>query len=139
MASPPQPEFVYSAIVTLQARVDHGPSPVGHRYRVPITGGTFEGPEIRGRVVPGGADWQLLRGDGVLTIEADYYIETDDGVQIHVRNCGLVRAGVYAMTTPVFEAPDGRYAWLNQNVFCGTLEPGEGPDPTVRLQIYRLI
>ena len=53
---------------------------------VPITGGTFEGPNIRGTVLAGGADRQLLRGDGVRTLDALYELQTDDGAIFTVRN-----------------------------------------------------
>lgn len=141
----PRSVLVYTATALLEERVSHGKTPYGERFRIPIIGGTFEGPDIRGRIVPGGADWQLLRADGYLELLADYYMETDDKVQIKVSNRGLIQTvpgpdgGRYAMTTPRFEAPMGKYGWLNQLIFAGTVAPGEGKVPSVRLAIYKLV
>ncbi|GEO01675.1 hypothetical protein NSE01_35070 [Novosphingobium sediminis] len=141
----PRPVLVYTAVALLEERVSHGKTPYGERFRIPIIGGTFEGPEIRGRIVPGGADWQLLRADGYLELLADYFMETDDKVQIKVFNRGLIQTVPgpdgqrYAMTTPRFEAPLGKYGWLNQFIFAGTVAPGEGKVPSVRLSIYKLV
>lgn len=145
----PRSVLVYTAVALLEERVSHGTSPYGERFRIPIIGGSFEGPDIRGRIVPGGADWQLLRADGYLELLADYFMETDDKVQIKVTNRGLIQTAPgadgkrYAMTTPRFEAPMGKYGWLNQLIFAGTVVPGEGPEaskvPSVRLAIYKLV
>lgn len=145
----PRSVLVYTAVALLEERVSHGKTPYGERFRVPIIGGSFEGPDIRGRIVPGGADWQLLRADGYLELVADYFMETDDKVQIKVTNRGLIQTEPdadgkrYAMTTPKFEAPMGKYGWLNQLIFAGTVMPGEGPkaheQPSVRLAIYKLV
>ncbi|MEI6643889.1 MAG: DUF3237 domain-containing protein [Novosphingobium sp.] len=141
----PRSVLVYQAVALLEERVPHGTSPYGERFRVPIIGGSFEGPDIRGRIVPGGADWQLLRTDGYLELVADYFMETDDKVQIKVTNRGLIQTvpGAdgqrYAMTTPRFEAPMGKYGWLNQLIFAGTVAPGDGKVPAVRLAIYKLV
>jgi hypothetical protein len=147
--TPPAPEkvpshFVFEEVVTLLPAVEVGETPLGRRVRIPITGGTFSGPGLSGRVLAGGADWQLLRKDGSLAIDADYMIETDDHVQIHVRNAGILftdpKTGVRARwTSPVFEAPMGRYDFLNQAVFVSTLSPaGDKTHPAVRITIYRI-
>ncbi len=137
---------VYQAVALLEERVPHGTTPYGERFRVPIIGGSFEGPDLKGRIVPGGADWQLLRGDGYLELVADYYMETDDKVLIKVTNRGLIQTAPgpdgkrYAMTTPHFEAPMGKYGWLNQFVFAGTVAPGAaGKAPSVNLSIFKLV
>jgi hypothetical protein len=136
--------FVFEEVVTLEPTQIIGDTPLGRRQRVPITGGVFSGPGLSGKVLPGGADWQLVRADGSLTIEADYMIETDDHVQIHVRNVGVVvppKDGrpAYHWTSPVFEAPMGRYGWLNDAVFVSTLGPaGDKDHPAVRVTIYRI-
>lgn len=69
--------------------VSLGPAPHGERRYVPLGGGTVAGPELNGRIVEGGVDWQILRGDGVLEIAAHYVIRTDDGALIEVRSDGL--------------------------------------------------
>jgi hypothetical protein len=141
----PRAEFAYEALVTLHADIAHGRSPYGERTRAPITGGWFRGPAIAGRIVPGGADWQLLRADGYLVLDADYFMAADDGTQIHVRNKGLWHSpnndwpADYALTTPEFEAPMGKHDWLNKHVFVCSVGPGPDASPAVRLRVYRML
>lgn len=66
-----------------------GPAPFGERRMVPLLGGTVVGPELNGEVLPGGADWQWLRSDGALEIEAHYIVATTDGTRIEVQSRGL--------------------------------------------------
>ena len=113
---------------------DLGSTPHGRRRIVPILGGTVKGPRLVGEIVPGGADWQYVRGDGVVELVARYSIRTGDGIEIAVTNSGLRRASpevmerlsrgetvdpalVYCRTALVFEAPAGAYEWLNRSVF----------------------
>ncbi len=140
----PKLEFAFSAHVLLEPTREIGHTPYGIRRRIPIVGGTFGGPRIRGRVVPGGADWQLQRADDYTLIEADYMIEADDGTQIHVHNRGLTNTRVagaksrYLRTVPEFEAPSGRHDWLNQSVFVGSLQGVPGAPPAVMIYVFRL-
>ncbi len=137
--SPPQLEFVLELRVTVGASLELGPGSCGTRRTVPITGGIFSGPRISGRVLPGGADWQFVESDGVTHLEAQYVIETEDGVRIEVRNQGIrhatkevlarIAAGesvpssqYYFRTTPRFYPPDGQYGWLKRSVFLGSAE-----------------
>lgn len=113
--------------VTLGEAYSVGETPHGKRIVIPITGGTFEGPLLKGTILNGGADYQLANADGSRTeLEAIYCIKTDDGVNIHVRNRGIIRSGkdekgnplFYFKAAPQFEAPaDGRYAWLNDAIY----------------------
>ena len=66
-----------------------GAAPAGERRVVPLTGGEVDGPELRGRIEPGGSDWQWLRADGVLEIAAHYLVVTPDGARIEVQSQGL--------------------------------------------------
>src|SRR4051812_27425720 len=68
--------------------VSLGPAPAGERRVVAILGGTVEGDGIRGEIVPGGEDWQTLRADGVLEIEAHYVVRLDDGALVEVLSQG---------------------------------------------------
>jgi hypothetical protein len=141
----PGVEFVYEAIADLSPALTLGQTPFGMRRQVPILGGTFAGPRIRGTIVAGGFDWQLARPDGFTVIEAIYTIQTHDGVLIHVRNHGVIRAldkappERYGRTIPEFEAPNGPYGWLNEAVFVGTLAPNPGLKPQVKIGIFRVI
>src|SRR5215470_7643370 len=66
-----------------------GPVPHGTRVVAPIASGTFEGPRLRGKVLPGGGDWTLLRSDGVLELDLRLTLETDDGATIYMASSGL--------------------------------------------------
>ena len=80
----PRMEFVFEEIVTLGAAVHPGATPYGERNLIPITGGTFSGPKIKGKVLSGGWDWQLTTKAGCFKIQADYMIQADDGAVINV-------------------------------------------------------
>ena len=71
---------------------DLGPMPHGRRRIIQIPGGTVRGPRLEAEIVPGGADWQYVRSDGVLELVARYSILTRDGVEIAITNRGLRRA-----------------------------------------------
>ncbi len=118
----PELEFAFELKVQIDNSFTVGATFHGDRIVIPITGGTFEGPEIKGDILPGGADYQLGdRETGRTEVEAIYCIRTDDGVSIHVRNWGLIVTddqGFYFTTSPKFEAPkDSKYAWLNNRIF----------------------
>jgi len=134
-------DFAFEAKVQVATPLVVGQGPHGPRRIVPITGGTVSGPRLRGKVVPGGADWQFVRpADDVLEIEAKYTLETEDGVLIMVTNRGVRRGPkevidrlargesvdpslYYFRTVAQLEAPaDGPYAWLNQSLFVGVAE-----------------
>lgn len=66
-----------------------GPAPRGERRYVPLLGGTVDGPELQGRILEGGVDWQWARSDGVLEIAAHYVVQTPDGARVEVQSDGL--------------------------------------------------
>jgi Protein of unknown function (DUF3237) len=118
-------EFIMELFVEVGEPLEIGHTPYGERKVVPITGGTFSGPNISGEVLPGGADWNVLRPDGVKEIWARYSLKTDDGVLISLINEGLLHGTYedgnrYAITTPKFEVCSQKYNWLNRTVFVGT-------------------
>ena len=123
----PELEFVVQLNVTISGAYSVGDTQHGRRTVIPITGGTFEGPHLKGTVLSGGADYQLANREGNRTeLEAIYSIKTDDGVYIHVRNRGVIYHGpdangqptFYFKAAPQFEAPaDSRYAWLNNSLY----------------------
>ncbi len=100
---------------------------------VPIAGGSFEGPRLRGRVLPGGSDWTLLRSDGVLELDLRITLEADDGALIYMSSFSLrygppeVLAALargdsvdpsqyYFRGTPRFETSAPEYVYLNRLV-----------------------
>jgi hypothetical protein len=140
----PRTEFVYEAIVDLEPTLTLGASPFGERFMVPIVGGTFEGPGLRGRVMPGGADRQLLRRDGAKSLDAVYELQTHDGAVLSIRNRVLTRPlkdkpGRYAFSTIDITAPDGPYGWLNDYVYVGTLDSLRPKRAAVVIRVYRVV
>lgn len=118
-----------------------GPSSHGLRQLIPITGGEVSGPMLDGEIVPGGADWQLVRPDGVVELDARYTVRASDGALIHVRNRGIwhgLGGAPYVRTTPHFEAPlDGPHAALNQAIFVGTV--ALAPPAGVHVTFFRVV
>ncbi|MCU0955908.1 MAG: DUF3237 family protein [Hydrogenophaga sp.] len=144
---PPTPtlRFVTGGQVLLQPEVDHGLTPRGRRLHVPITGGRLDGPRLRAKVLPGGADWQLIRTDRVFELEAVYDLCCDDGTLVHVRNQAIWRSDTgdwparYAMCQPRFEAPLGPHDWLNDHLFVGTIAQGDATHPSIRIDVFQLL
>jgi hypothetical protein len=140
------------AEITLAAPLELGDAPPGRRRIIPITGGSFAGERLSGRVLPGGADWQVIRADGVAFLDARYTLETADGALILVRNRGyrhgppeVLRAladglevdpsRYYMRTTPWFETGDARYAWLNKIVCVAS---GARRAASVELEVFEI-
>ena len=132
----PQLEFALQLRVTLGETYSVGETQHGRRTVIPITGGTFEGPLLKGTILNGGADYQLANTALNRTeLEAIYCIKTDDGVYIHVRNRGIICGGkdengnptFYFRAAPQFEAPaDSPYAWMNNALFVCAPEWSQG-------------
>jgi Protein of unknown function (DUF3237) len=143
----------FSELMTLEVAVAGtqklGNVPHGTRVIASISGGSFEGPRLRGRVLPGGGDWTLLRSDGVLELDLRLTLETDDGALIHMTSFGLRHgppeaiaalargevvdpSSYYFRTTPGFETAHPKYAFLNRllAVSTGNRRP-EGPIYTI--------
>jgi hypothetical protein len=133
----PSLEFVFTAYVDIGPALEFGAVPEGQRRVIPITGGTFKGPRIQGEIVPGGADWNLSRSDGATVVEASYFLRTDDGVVIRIANAGVGAPPIgLRFTTPRFEAPNGKYDWLNQSTFVGTLDVDWNREQPIRIRVF---
>ena len=131
----PELEFALELKVKLGQAYGVGETANGNRFIIPITGGTFEGPKIKGEVLPGGADYQM-QGKNHTDIEAIYCIRTDDGVNIHIRNKGII-AGNYFYCSPKFEAPlNSKYAWLNDAIFV--CRPSGFMDGGIMLKVWKV-
>jgi hypothetical protein len=133
-------EFVFEARVAVAPPMIIGNSAHGLRRIIPILGGPCTGPRLQGEVIPGGADWQVLRPDGVWSLEARYTIRAADGALIQVVNRGLRHGPAevldrifrgesvspdeyYFRSVPEFEAPlGGPHEWLNKAIFIGAAE-----------------
>ena len=145
-------ELLFQARITLAPPRELGETPWGRRRIIAITGGSFAGLRMSGIVLPGGADWQIVRADGVAYLDARYTLETADGALVYVENRGYrhgprevierlargadVDPGLYYMrTTPWFETSDPRYAWLNRIICVGT---GARRADAVELEVYEV-
>ncbi|GFN31419.1 DUF3237 domain-containing protein [Paenibacillus xylaniclasticus] len=141
---------VFEAKMEVGAVQEVGVTAKGIRKMIPILGGAFAGQEISGVILPGGADWQLVRPDGVAEIEAHYTMKTHDGVCIYIMNKGYrhgppdimaqMAQGIevapehyYFRSSPIFEVEQGKYDWLTRKVFVGT---GERRKDHVLFQFY---
>ncbi len=149
----PALEFSFRISVDVTGIQELGKTPKGIRKVVPITGGTYEGPNIKGKVVAGGYDWQLLRADEVVEIDARYLLQTDDGDLITLMNTGL-RHGppevmqrlakgeevdaseYYFRSIPVFETGNPKYDWLMRSVFIAT---GIRKPKQVLIDVWRVV
>jgi hypothetical protein len=139
--------MILEVVVAAPQKIGAGPH--GTRTTAPITDGHFEGPRLRGRVLPGGGDWTILRADGVLELDLRVTLETDDGALIHMTSRGLRHgpadviaalargetvdpSAYYFRTVPRFETGHPKYAFLNRllAVASGDRRP-EGPIYTV--------
>jgi hypothetical protein len=146
----PQPDFVAELVAEVGAPLSIGAGPGGERRIIPIHGGRIAGPRLTGEVLPGGADFQLIRPDGVAEIEARYTLRLSDGALVYVVNRGLRHAApedmakllrgepvppdrVYFRTTPAFETAAPAHAWLCRTIFLGL---GERRPTAVRVRVY---
>jgi hypothetical protein len=145
--------FAFRLRVTVAPALELGETQQGRRRIIPITGGSVEGPRLRGRVLPGGADWQIIRADGCAALEARYTLEAADGALIAVHNQGLrhgppeivakLVAGepvdpgsYYFRSTPVFETAAPAHQWLTRTVFTAS---GERHPDHVEIAVYAVL
>lgn len=130
------PDLVHVAdlVVSIAEPIEIGRIAGNLRRVIPIAGGDVLGPMLRGKVLPGGADYQIMRADGITDLQARYAIETEDRRLIYVENSGIrygppelmekLRRGeavdpalIYFRTTPRFETAAPEYAWLMRSLF----------------------
>jgi Protein of unknown function (DUF3237) len=138
--------------VLLGSPMEFGEVPRGRRRVIPILGGTFEGPNINGTVLPGGADWQIVRADGLAELDTRYALQTDSGSLIYIQNAGIrygspeittrLLAGervdpsqVYFKTVPSFETSAPELQWLTRALFIGT---GERQPTDVLIHVWKV-
>lgn len=153
MSPPPELEYAFEVRAEVADPTVVGRLPTGTRRIIDILGGSFEGPRIKGRVLPGGADWQLIREDGFTEVDARYTLETEAGGLIYVSNIGIrhappevmqrLNAGevvdpalVYFRAIPKFETAVPELAWLMRSVFISS---GERYPNGVIIRFYRVL
>jgi len=150
--TPPALTLAFEARVELGPPMELGQVPRGRRRIIPITGGTFEGAGLKGRVLNNGADWQIVRADGFAELDTRYALQTDAGQIIYVQNKGMRHAPpdvlkrlnsgevvdpglVYFRTVPEFETSAPDLQWLTRSIFVGT---GERHPSHVVIRFWRL-
>jgi hypothetical protein len=144
---------IFTVQAELEATMNLGRTPYGERRAIRILNGTISGPKLQGRILPGGADWQIVRSDGAADIQARYIIETDSGARVLVTSDGLRHgppavieslargdsvdpALYYFRTVMRFETADPSVAWLNRIL---TLARGQREARAVRLDVYEVL
>ncbi|MFT4792548.1 MAG: hypothetical protein ACJAVR_003591 [Paracoccaceae bacterium] len=135
-ATAPALTHVTDLFVDLGPVLTVGDTPQGRRRIIPIIGGCAVGPQLNGRILDLGADWQVAGTDGLAQIDTRYCLQTDDGALIDIRNLGLRAASpavaarladgeavdpaeYYFRTTPRLFCTDGRHDWVNRRIFIG--------------------
>ena len=150
--APPHLSLAIELHVKVGAPTEIGTVPRGRRRIIPIQGGTFEGPGLRGSVLAGGADWQIVRADGLSELDARYVLQTDAGELVYVQNTGIRHAPpeitkkllagedvdpslVYFRTVPTFETAAPNLQWLTRAIFVAT---GERHPNDVIIRVWKV-
>ena len=130
----PRLEFIFEVVATLEKPIIFGQTGIGERRIIGIIGGGVRGQALNGIVLPAGADWQIVRDDGVCEVNARYSIKADDGALIYIDAPGIreassavikrINAGeivdpseYYFRTTPRLETASEKYAWMGRRLF----------------------
>ena len=136
LKTPPRLAFAFSVRVIVGPIQDLGQTARGRRRIIDILGGTAEGPRFQGEILPGGADWQIVRPDGTIEVVARYTIRGKSGALVYVRNDGLRVASPEILarmskgelvpfdsyrfrTAPRFETSDPSLKWMETSTFVG--------------------
>jgi hypothetical protein len=144
---------IFTVQAELEAVMTLGRTPYGERRMVAITGGTVKGPKLNGRILPGGADWQIVRADAAADIQARYIIEADSGARILVNSAGLRHgppevleklargetvdpAHYYFRTAMRFETADPTLGWLNRIL---AVARGQRQARSVHLDVFEVM
>jgi hypothetical protein len=152
-AAPAAPKLTYAFELraTVATPTELGQVANGRRRIIDITGGVVTG-QIKGKVRPGGADWQIVLADGFTELDTRYTLETDTGQLIYVQNPGMRHAPpdvmkkllageavdpalVYFRTQPKFETSAPELQWLTRSLFVGL---GERYPSEVVIRFYRV-
>jgi hypothetical protein len=151
--TPPELRFAFEITADVVKPLDLGQTQAGHRRVVPIAGGVVSGPRLQGRILAGGADWQILRPDGAADLDARYTIEAADGALISAVNRGVrhgpadvlarlnrgerVEPGSYYFrSAAVFETGAAEHMWLTRAVLIGV---GERYPDKVVIRFWELL
>jgi len=132
-------ELLFEMTAMLDEPIEIGDSPMGKRTIYPVSGGTFNGPEIKGKVLPNGGDWVLKIDSLTEKLDVRVVLETDEGEKIYTHYGGFIHwntdGSYYFRTNPVFETSSKKYAWLNYTIAVGVGELIEGG---VKYRVYKI-
>jgi hypothetical protein len=137
MVQPIETRYVFTLTVRIADVTTAGDIGHGVRRIIPIVGGEVRGEKVNGKVLPFGADFQIIRPNELIELEAKYAFETDDGAVIYVENRGLrfgpvellqkLKRGepvnpklIYFRTVPKFETGAEKYRWLMEHIFVAS-------------------
>ncbi len=132
-----QTRYVFTLTVHIGGVTTAGETGHGVRRIIPITGGTVKGDSVNGKVCAFGADFQVIRPNELIELEAKYAFETDDGAVVYVENRGIrfgpvdllqkLKRGepvdpklIYCRTVPKFETGHAKYRWLMEHLFIAS-------------------
>jgi hypothetical protein len=147
---------LFDMVIDLEPRLDFGSGPLGRRVLSHSAGGSFEGAELRGEVLPGGGDWTLFRADGTMSLDVRLSLKTHDGALLYMSYGGrwvtpvdlrpemadpakrslIDPAKYYFRTNPLFETGSAQYAWINDIVCAGI---GYLVDGGIAYRIFKLV
>lgn len=148
-----QTEFVLRLSVDVAAPVSVGETGLGVRRQIAISGGELRGPNMRGKILPGGADFQIIRPNGLIDLVARYVVELDDGALIYIENTGI-RTGprdalerltrgeavdpslIYFRSVPKFETGSDKYRWMMQTLFVASAQRHQAQ---VIIDVYKVL
>jgi Protein of unknown function (DUF3237) len=136
ISTAPRLEFAFAIKAKVGPIQDLGQTARGHRRIIDILGGEVHGPKLIGEILPGGADWQIVRPDGTIEVVARYTIRSEVGALVYVQNDGLRVANpeimermskgervpadsYYFRTAPRFETAESSLKWLERSAFVG--------------------
>ena len=131
-----QTRYVFTITARIGEVTTAGDIGTGVRRIIPITGGEVKGKDVNGKVCAFGADFQIIRPNELIELEAKYAFETDDGAVVYLENKGIrfgpvellqkLKRGepvdpklIYFRTVPKFETGSEKYRWLMENLFVG--------------------
>ncbi len=116
-------EFLCELTSTLEKPIKVGETPFGDREIYPVSGGTFEGPKLKGKVLANGGDWMLHLNAATSKLDVRATMETEDGEIIYSYYEGFIHknddGSYYFRTNPIFQTGSKKYAWLNHTITVG--------------------
>jgi Protein of unknown function (DUF3237) len=148
-----QTRYVFSLAIKVGAPIVAGDIGWGTRRVIPVLGGEVRGPDMRGTILPCGADFQIIRPNGFTELEAKYAFRMDDGAIVYIENIGIrfgpkqaldrIARGeavdpslIYFRSAPKFETGSEKYRWLMEHLFIGV---GARHPDRVELDVHQVM